>query len=118
MRRLAFGLFLALASAGLESAPSCKVDAQPRITLPPLRYMRIKVTIERDASARGARLMLLGPDGEETASDLHTDVRTQWVEWKNLVLGAGNYEVVLQVSNGCIARSTIQVGEPDGPPTQ
>lgn len=94
-----------------HSAPACQVNVQPKVALAPVRFLRIKTTIEHDARNRDARLELNGPNGFETGSDLQTDVRTRWIEWKNILLVTpGTYEVWLGVNgSGCQAREQVIV---------
>lgn len=94
-------------------ATKCEVNAQPALSIAPLRFIKSKVIIER-GTATEARLALVDEGGEVTASGLHTDYRTQWVEWKNVVLGPGIYEVVLQTNAPCRASARIEVHGNDG----
>ena len=90
------------------AASSCAVDAQPKKSIYPLRYIRTRVTIER-GTAREARLFLIDEGGEITSSGVDVSFRVQQVEWKNVVLGPGEYEVVLRTSGGCAARDRLEV---------
>jgi hypothetical protein len=110
--RYTLGVLLALAAVSAPGAKSqCAVEASPRVALPPLRFIRVKVTIED----RGlGRLELNGPEGLETASQVQAGPRTTWIEWKNVVLGDGDYEVDLLTASGCRASARIKVGTPEG----
>lgn len=114
-------LLWALAThAPVSIGKRCAVDPSPRVGLAPVRGVVVKVMIERDDANRAADLVLVDVDGEITASALHTDVRTQWVRWANVVLAEeGRYAVLLQVYDAlghttCQATQTITVGGPDG----
>lgn len=110
MKSAAVLLLMLLSSVGPSSAANqCAVQAQPTLSLAPLTFIRVKVTIEREPRRREARLSLVSIEGVERSSELQTDVRVQWIEWKNIALDPGEYDVVLQVSNGCIARQRIEV---------
>jgi len=107
MIRAVLVLLIALSSiARASSKPACTVDAQPSLSQEPLRYIRSKVIIE-DGS--GGRLVLMDEGGEWTSGIIQPGPRNTWVEWRNVVLGAGEYEVVLQTVRGCIARSRLEV---------
>lgn len=92
------------------SEPPCGVQVQPRLALAPVRFVRVKAWTD---AMRGGRLVLLGEDGVETSSDLLPGPRTTWVEWKNLALVAGDYEVRF-MAGSCTAHDQIHVagGEP------
>lgn len=112
MKRLALlALLTALTPQAATSTPACKVDVQPKITLAPLRYLRMRVTIEVNPANDGATLWLTGPDGFVTSSEIHVGPdgpRTQQVEWKNIVEPVGEYEVELAVNgSGCHARDRM-----------
>jgi hypothetical protein len=82
--------------------------------LAPLRGIRSKVTIEPSAVNRAARLVLVDELGELSSSEIHLDQKTQWIPWANVVLGPGEYEVVLQVVDSvgaltCSARGYVTV---------
>lgn len=93
----------------LLTTPQCSVKVAPQIGQAPMRYLRVRVTIE--PGARDAFLELVGPVGRETSSEVHTDRRTQQIEWKNVVLGPGEYDVILRTSVGCMARDRVVVVE-------
>src|SRR5262245_29374811 len=98
--------------ADASGSTRCAVVAQPRVALAPVRYLRIKTQVDASEADRFARLVLVDADGEVTSSQLQLDARTHWVEWKNVVLGPGQYEVVLAVFNDlgkqtCLARTAI-----------
>lgn len=100
----------------MNASPRCAIDPKPRVAQPPLRFIRTKVTIEPDAANREARLVLVDEFSEITSGKVLTDVRTTWIEWKNVVLGPGEYEVVLVVVDSlqhqtCTARERITVIE-------
>jgi len=75
-----------------------------------MRYLRVKVTIEDRA---GGELLLVGAEGVETSSLVNAGPRTSWVEWKNIVLVPGEYEVQL-LAGKCTARDTVVVSGGDG----
>lgn len=91
---------------GMTKKPGCAVEAQPSVSQEPLRYIRSKVTIE-DGS--GGKLTLVDELSDLTSSVVQAGPRTTWVEWKNVVLGAGEYDVVIQTAAGCVARSRLEV---------
>lgn len=101
-----FVLILTLLATTDYAKPGCTVEVQPHLSQSPLRYIRSKVTIE-DAS--GGRLTLVDELGEITSSQLQDGPRTTWVDWKNVVLEEGYYEVVLQTTSGCTARDRLEV---------
>lgn len=101
---------IALAVGLAAAAPRCAVIAAPKVATSPVRYARVRVTIEQEGDPREARLDLIGPDGLERSSEIDAFVRTQTVEWPNVFLtAAGDYEVRLIVSNGCRARDGMIV---------
>lgn len=110
MKRLLASLLIAISVLGSSkgnATPACAVDVQPKIAIIPVRGLKIRVTIEPPAGSV-ARLELNGPEGFVTSTELRTDVRTQWIDWKQLVLDTpGEYEVWLGVSNGCIAKGRV-----------
>jgi hypothetical protein len=96
----------------------CAVDVQPRISMAPARYLRVKASIEPDDANRGARLVLVDEGGELTSSLIQLDAKTHWIEWKNILLGPGEYEVVLIVVDStdhqtCQARAHVEVSDGD-----
>jgi hypothetical protein len=94
-----------------NAAPACTVDAQPKIGLAPIRYVRVKVQTQDRA---GGELMLVGPSGLETSSLIQAGPVTTWVEWKNVLLGEpGDYEVRF-AGPKCTARDRVQVAGGDG----
>jgi hypothetical protein len=100
------------------SPPRCAVNAQPRTTFAPLRYLRTRVTIEPDEEARDARLSLA--DGSESwrSSEVQLGPRTSWIEWRSLDVPAGEYAVILETFNSvghllCRAVQPIIVGGGD-----
>jgi hypothetical protein len=91
----------------LHPPSKCAIEVKPVVALAPLRYIRIKVILE-EYPVR-ASLTLLDAGGEITSSEPRGNVRTEWIEWKNVSLGEGEYVVTLQVSNGCSATARISV---------
>jgi hypothetical protein len=105
-----FPLLVAL----MFTAPKCAVDVSPRLSLPPLRHLRTRVTIEPNDRARVARLLLVDDGGHVRSSILDVDRRTQWIDW-SVSLGTGEYIVVLDVYNdldqiACHVEQRIGVG--------
>lgn len=92
------------------AASACKVAAQPKLSLAPLRFVRVKVTIE---DGTGGVAELVGPDGLETSSLVQAGPKTTWIEWKNVVLIPGDYDINLR-GRTCTARDRIQVAGGDG----
>ena len=88
------------------SRPPCSVDVRPNVSLEPLRYVRVKVVID-DGS--GGTLALVDEISEWTSSKIQAGPRTTWIEWKNVVLEAGEYEVALRTAGGCTARGRLEV---------
>ena len=87
----------------------CAIAVVPRLTVAPVRSLFVTVTIER-GTARDAIVWLVGPQGLETSSIVQADRRTQEIEWTNLYLvEPGTYEVRLQTSSNCHARTTLTV---------
>ena len=102
MTRILLLFLLFLPAIELNAGPACALGVQPRMALEPLRFIRIRVTIEgRD----GGLLELVG----ETSSLIQPGPKTTWVEWKNVLLPAGDYEVLLRTPSKCAARETIHV---------
>ena len=98
-----------------NASPRCAVDVQPKLANAPLRYIRSRVTIEPDDRYRGARLVLVDRTGHLRSSEIAFDVRTQWIEWKDVRLGNALYAVALDVYDqfghpACHAEGRIQVG--------
>ncbi len=88
------------------------------MALAPLRAIRTRVTIEPDDRYRAARLVLVDQRGHVRSSEVAFDVRTQWIEWKNLRLEPAIYAVVLDVFNQferpvCHAEGRVQVAGQD-----
>lgn len=111
MRVVALLLLLLTPALG-HAEKQCDVAVQPHVGLAPLRYLRVKTTIER-GSAREAQISLDGPQGFETRSSVDTTYRTVQTEWKNITLLAGEYEITLHTSSGCFAHDRIIVqGDP------
>lgn len=104
--QLAFFLLLVASLTWAALRPTCAVDPQPRQALAPLRFLRVKATVE---DRLGGRLTLVDTDGPWTSSLVQAGPRTTWVEWRNVVLGAGDYEVVWQTAGGCTARGQVSV---------
>jgi hypothetical protein len=105
--------FLGMRSA--EAAPACAVQVLTPSALAPMRYVKLRTIVEPDEKNRGGRVALYGPEGdEETASGIHTDSRTKQIEWKNLTLVPGDYQVRLTVDDEmgkarCVATGRIMV---------
>lgn len=99
-------LLLLLAILAGPSKPTCAVDVQPRLDVAPVRYVRTKATIE-DRS--GGLLSLVDEVGAWASSVIQPGAITSWIEWKDLGLDTGMYEVVLQTGHGCVARQRIEV---------
>ena len=100
-------VFLALLALG-PKPPGCAVDPQPRITQPPMRYLRVRVTVEDRVSAV---VSLESESGRVTSSYINSGPKTSWIEWKNIYEDSGDYEVRLLTASGCSARSTVEVAE-------
>lgn len=99
-------LAITVVAAFKAPAPTCAIDVQPRIGTEPLTFVRVKVTVE---DRLGGAVALLDGVGEWASSLVQPGARTTTVEWKDLDLGAGQYEVGLRTSGGCTARSSIEV---------
>lgn len=99
------------ASAG-ESAKACDITKlAPMISQAPLRYVRFTAIIENRG---GGFVALVDEGGEWTRSLVQPGARATLIEWKNIVLGPGEYETVL-VAGSCTARGRLQVAGGDGP---
>jgi hypothetical protein len=106
---LCFALLLTNPPAG-DTAKQCDVRAVPKVSLAPLRYVRITVTIESPLP-REARVELNGPDGPESSSTFAPDSRTRQIEWKNVFGGPGEYTIDLGTSSGCNAHDRLLVSD-------
>lgn len=111
-------LLFVLATLLGNASPRCAVDVQPALAVAPLRYVRTRVTIEPDERYRAARLVLVDSGGHVRSSEVAFDVRTQWIEWKNVRLPAATYGVALDVYDqfervACHAEGRIQVAGQD-----
>lgn len=98
-------VLLVLLHAALNARPACAVDVTPRLSQAPLRTLRSKATIEGGA---GGRLVLMDDFSDITSGNIQPGARTTWVEWKDLSLDTGEYQVVL-LTPGCISRQTVSV---------
>lgn len=110
--------FLLLPTLGITAPSPCAVKADPRLSLEPLTFIRVRTTIEQNPQVwRSAYITLVDELGEITTGTIFEGdaaayaPRTKQTEWKSLHLPAGRYEVVLQV-NGvggqtCVARSPV-----------
>lgn len=110
MKKLA-ALLIVLSICDGRAAPQCAVDAQPKLSQAPLRYMRLKVTVEpQEDPVRGATVALVDQDGEVVRSSfLDMPPRTSWLEWRSIVVGPGEYVVVVMTTTQCRATQQITV---------
>lgn len=111
------------------AAALCSVEATPKVALPPLRTVRLRVKVEPQESWRTASVTLYDPNGLEMRTSQVWDqsggakaARTTQIEWFALPPAEpGIYTVVLTVTTprkdwGCQAQDRIMVGvEPEGP---
>jgi hypothetical protein len=99
------------ASRTPEAAPECAISKlAPRVSQAPLRYIRFSAVIENRG---GGEVALVDEGGVMTSSLVQPGARTTQVEWKNVVLGPGEYGIVLAAGK-CTARDhlTVAGGEP------
>lgn len=111
--------------AGTSAAPACTVSAVPRVSLSPLRYLRVRTVVEPNQLAARVDLALIGPAGLVTSSllwergETEQPPRTTQTEWRHINEDDGSYEIVLEVRHTdgsmCRAVERIRVGgsEPD-----
>jgi hypothetical protein len=115
-------LLMALAIYNASNAPSpCKVVAQPKLSIAPLRAVQVKVTIDPrpgDAMWRQAQLCIVDEVSQIRCSMLFEGdsaakaPRTQWVNWLMPNLAPGVYKaivVVQSLTDRCMASDTVQV---------
>ena len=111
MRRL-LPLLLLLIPLSANSAPKpCDITKlAPVQSLAPLRYLRFTVITE---SRAGGNVFLVDEVSELTSSQVPEGARATLIEWKNIVLEPGEYEVQW-VTAGCTARARVIVSGGDG----
>lgn len=122
MADLARSLIVALLLTGgaAKDPPPCSVSAQPKLSIAPLRFMRVRTVVEPNPSWFRADLYLIDADGFEERSSQLWERNGQWdpprttvVEWPSVDLGPGEYRVVLTVGDrfgrGCRADDRIEV---------
>jgi hypothetical protein len=115
-------LGLLLSVPGASGKAECALTAAPKVSLTPLRFVRVKVVSEVDPRNRGGNLELFGPEGFVTSTWVNVDgergPRTAWVEWRSLAEGPGDYEVRFELRRqggpACVATDRLRVGGPDG----
>ena len=94
-----------LVTTDAPAAGQCSVRAVPRVSTAPLRYVRATATVERDPLNVRIDIALFGPSGLVSSTQIWErgwteHPRTREVEWKDILEGGGNYEVILQVGRG------------------
>lgn len=104
-----YGIF----TGQIHGKPACDVEIQEHasrhamsVAQAPVRGLFIK-TIDEQASGGG--LFLVDEGGEITSSLVQPGARTTWMDWKDLVLGEGEYEVQFKTGAGCFARARLEV---------
>jgi hypothetical protein len=114
------GVLLSVPGEGGKA--ECAVSAAPKMSLTPLRYLKVRVTSEVDSRNRGGNLELGGPGGPVTSSWVNVagedGPRTAWVEWRNLrEAEPGDYVVRFELRRqggpACVATDRVHVGGPD-----
>lgn len=104
-------LLLLLTLLATPSNRECDITKlAPVVSQAPLRYIRFSAVIENRG---GGRVVLVDEGGEWTSSVIQPGARTTQIEWKDVVLGPGEYEVVL-VAGKCTARGRLTVAGGDG----
>lgn len=101
-------LLLAIYNAYNAPAPQCAITVQPKLSLAPLRAVRLKAVVEAREDGelwRSARVCLVDAGGEITCHGLWegdaaaTAPRTTWVNLEIPPQPSGEYAVVLQVES-------------------
>lgn len=105
-------LLLLLPATANPAPPDCSLTKlAPRQSLAPVRYIRFTAVIENRG---GGEVALVDEGGVMTSSLVQPGPRATLVEWKNVVLGPGEYEVVLMAGR-CTAHERLTVVGGDGP---
>jgi hypothetical protein len=104
-------LLLLLAAPDLGSAARCSVAAVPKVSNEPLRYVRVRVIVERDPGVGRITLAMFGPAGLVRSSQLWERgwveaPRSFQVEWKDIYEGAGEYVVIVQAEGSATCRAS------------
>src|SRR5260370_6566418 len=90
----AMGIAVTLSAAKAKSPTPCTLDVQPKISLAPSRYVRVKVIVEPSDVWRAADVTLYDPDGfvvRVSRACVQTDgtklaARTTNIEWPTVGL--------------------------------